>query len=267
MRKIAIHSVPRSGSTWLGALLDAHPHISYKYQPLFSYELKGELSQHSTKTEIDSFFKKLISVQSDFLDQISQKEKRIVPTFQKKEIKAIAYKEVRYHHILSNLLEQDKSIKVIGLIRDPRAVLYSWWQAPKEFKQEEWQFESEWLNAEKKNEGRVENFYGYQKWKEVALLFIDLAKKYPQQLRIVNYRNLLQYTAEVMRQLMYFCELEMHQQQIDFINKSREHHETDAYAVYKVKKNDKNWRGKLPDNVIEFIEKDLKRTELKQFLK
>ena len=25
MKRIAIHSVPRSGSTWLGSIIDAHP--------------------------------------------------------------------------------------------------------------------------------------------------------------------------------------------------------------------------------------------------
>ena len=52
MKLIAIHSMPRSGSTWLGSIIDSHPHICYKHQPLFSYCLKGYLDETSDYEKI-----------------------------------------------------------------------------------------------------------------------------------------------------------------------------------------------------------------------
>lgn len=40
MHKIAIHSVPRSGSTWLGEILNSSANVKYCFQPLFSYKFK-----------------------------------------------------------------------------------------------------------------------------------------------------------------------------------------------------------------------------------
>lgn len=266
MKKIAIHSVPRSGSTWLGALFDSHPQIKYKFQPLFSYEFKGALNENSSEDEINFFFKKIAAYDSEFLDQTLEKKKGISPNFKKEEIKGILYKEVRYHHILENLLKKVKDLKVIGLIRDPRATLYSWWQAPREFKINEWNFNEEWYTASKKNEVKIENYYGYQKWKEAALLFLKLEKIYPGQFKVINYRNLLHNTEEVIKQLMYFCDFKLHQQQIDFITESQKNHNLDAYSVYKIKRDDRRWEGKLPLSVIDFIERDLQNTELEQYI-
>lgn len=45
--------------------------------------------------------------------------------FEKNEITHIVYKEVRYHHIIKNLLLKDSSIKIIGIIRNPLATINS----------------------------------------------------------------------------------------------------------------------------------------------
>ena len=56
MQRIAIHSVPRSGSTWLGQIFNSSSLVIYKYQPLFSYAFKGRLSPQSTNNKIVQFF-------------------------------------------------------------------------------------------------------------------------------------------------------------------------------------------------------------------
>ena len=45
--KVAIHGVPRSGTTWLGSIFDSSPNVIYRNQPLFSYAFKSYLSEHS----------------------------------------------------------------------------------------------------------------------------------------------------------------------------------------------------------------------------
>src|SRR5690606_12113388 len=148
-----IHSVPRSGSTWLGSIFNSHPQVVFRYQPLFSYAFKGALTPQSSEAEITDFFKQIANSNDDFINQKEGIGKGIIPKFSKNHQPThICYKEVRYHHILSNLLKKDEEIKVIGLVRNPLAVIHSWLNAPKEFKKElGWKIEEEWQFAPKKN--------------------------------------------------------------------------------------------------------------------
>mgnify|MGYP000005056777 CR=1 FL=1 len=174
MIRVAIHGVPRSGTSWLGAIFDSSPNVCFKNQPLFSYKLKGYLNERSTKEKINRFFSLLEKTTDSFMDQVEGKSKGTIPLFEKKDLTHIVYKEARYHNILPNLMQEDEDIKVIGIVRNPKSVLSSWYHAPKEFNQKAWSFVDEWENAQHKNLGKIEEFYGYNKWKEVLLLFLDL---------------------------------------------------------------------------------------------
>lgn len=159
--RIAIHSVPRSGSTWLGAIFDSHPNVKYAYQPLFSYAFKNYLNADATKQNILSFFQKLEESDDAFINQDETKKAGIVPEFNKMAINAIAYKEVRYHHILENALRVDSELKVVGLIRNPMATIYSWYKAPKEFRPDlGWKLNDEWRFAPKKMMEKLKSLMG-----------------------------------------------------------------------------------------------------------
>lgn len=255
--KIAIHSVPRSGSTWLGKIFDSSPYVLYKYQPLFSYAFKDRLSQKSTSSEIEEFFNSLLNVTDPFLDQKEEKIKGIIPVFQKEEIRAVVYKEVRYHHILSNLLLKDREVKVVGLIRNPFAVINSWYKAPKEFRADlGWRIENEWKYAPSKNQNKPEEFNGYEKWKVTAFLFLELAKEFPQQFRLVQYENLLKAPVNEVKKLFEFSGLDIHPQTKKFIEKSISLNQKDAYSVFKKKENDETWKTELPDFIFSEIKND-----------
>src|SRR6056297_737368 len=105
-KKIAIHSVPRSGSTWLGEIVNSNPKGKYAFQPLFSYALKDFLSQISTNRDIELFFRRVEDSKDSFLDQEQHRQDGRLPLFRKEyPVTHIAYKEVRYNHIIENLLE------------------------------------------------------------------------------------------------------------------------------------------------------------------
>lgn len=267
MNRIAIHSVPRSGSTWLGSLVDSHPSVIYKYQPLFSYRFKGALTSQSSKSDISNFFSEIAQVSDDFLDQVDSKLKGIVPRFFKSEPTCIVYKEVRYHHILANMLKHDSEVKVVGLIRNPLSVLYSWWQAPREFRRDlGWNFEEEWKKAPSKNQGRPEEFYGFEKWKEVAGLFHSLHAQYPDRVYILRYLDLLQSTDYEVERLLSFMGLNVSKQTNDFIVASRQRNDADVYAVYKNKVSDIDWVDKLPGSIVDAVTKDLEGTAFEVYL-
>lgn len=265
MKRVAIHSAPRSGSTWLGSIFDAHPNIAYRFQPLFSYAFKGALKIDSSKEEIVNFFNQIANSDDEFINQSLAKSSGLIPSFNKEETKLIAYKEVRYHYVLRNLLLKDKDLKVIGLIRDPRAVIFSWWKAPKEFNKN-WSIKEEWRTAEKKNLNRKEEYNGFLKWVELASYFLQLQREFPNQFLLIEYKELLENTSEIIKKAMHFCGIEINNQQLDFIHLSRSASKTDAYSVFKSKSNDSEWLNKLPLSIKSQIEDELANTELDIYL-
>lgn len=267
MHKIAIHSVPRSGSSWLGQLINSHPKVSYKYQPLFSYVFKDYLGPSSSAEDILSFFNAIMISKDAFINQTEGVDLGLVPEFYKaKVLTHSCYKEVRYHYLLDNMLMQSPDLKLILLIRNPLAVLYSWFTAPNEFRTEQgWVFEDEWFRAYKKNLDKVEEYNGYEKWKEAALLFHQLHKDYPGQVFLINYRQLLKHTKQIVEQIFDFVDLSMHEQTLQFISASQSVHHENAYSVFKKKTHDEDWK-QLPQPIIDYIRNDLKNTSLETYL-
>lgn len=258
MNKIAIHSVPRSGSTWLGAIFNSHPDVIYRMQPLFSYAFKDYLNENSSDETINKFFSEISNSEDDFLHQRAAKKNGLIPVFEKSDnFSHICYKEVRYHHILRNLLNRDKDIKVIGLIRNPFSVINSWLKAPKEFKTElGWKAEEEWRFAPSKNQDRPEEFNGYQKWKEVAFLFLELKKNFPERFFLLEYENILQNPKLEVNNLFSFCGLFLDPQTIKFIDQSTQFNNSDPYSVFKVKRKDDKWKSELSPFIIKEIKGD-----------
>ncbi len=266
MHRIAIHSVPRSGSSWLGQIFNSSPTVVYKYQPLFSYAFKGALSPHSSRGEILQFFEAIAARSDDFLDQTEAVRSGIYPQFEKSEPRThIVYKEVRYHHLLDNLLSQDESLRVVGLVRNPLAVLASWKQAPKEFKPE-WDFLAEWRGAPSKNQGRPEEFYGFDKWLEVAESFRALAARFPDQFRLIRYHELLTEPAATVQSLFDWCEIPWNSQTEEFLQTSRGEDRRDTYSVYNSKQSDDAWRNELADEIIREVRQVIDARSMVDFM-
>ncbi len=267
MVKIGLHGVPRSGTSWLGQILNSSQNVLYKFQPLFSYELKGFLNGESSRAEVDRFFELLQTTPSDFLDQVPGKNKGIVPEFSKLEITHQIYKEVRYHHLIEHILNVHPGVKMIGIVRNPLAVLTSWFASAREFRRDlGWNEMEEWQDASRKNENRVEEFFGYNKWKEVTLMFERLQKKFGDRFYLVNYSDLLRNTVDEVHKLFHFCELELLPQTELFIDQSRSVEMTDTYAVFKTKQRDDAWKQSLLPEIIQAVMLDLDNSPLKKYL-
>jgi len=268
MQKIAFHGVPRSGTSWVGSILDSSKNTAYRHQPLFSYAFKSFLSEKSSCSEINDFFCKIKDTDDDFVLQKEAKMKGHIPVFQKEKITHVIYKEARYNNILTNLLEKDLEIKIVGIIRNPKSVISSWYQAPKEFNKQDWDLLKEWRKADLKNEGRKEEFFGYNKWKEVSLLFLKLKREYPSRFFLIEYTELIEKTKEVVIDLFRFCGLKFSKQTVDFLSACKEQDRSnDAYSVYRKNQVDDKWKTTLPKEIIEEIDLDLSGTVLEKFNK
>ena len=255
--KVCIHSVPRSGSTWLGALFDSNENVAYRFQPLFSYSHKDRLNPKSSSRDIQLFFEEIMNTKDDFVLQKSKDRATLKPYFKKFDNPShLIYKEVRYHNILENLITKSNT-KAIGLIRNPFSVISSWLIAPKEFRMDlGWKIKDEWRFAPLKNLSKPEEFNGYEKWKEVCFLFLRLQHAYPNQFYLISYDDLLSNTIEQVKLLFKFCDLEYTTQTDEFIKESTSSQSNDAYAIFKQKTNDLGWKKTLPDFIENAIKED-----------
>lgn len=267
MKKVAIHSVPRSGSSWLGEIFNSSPNVAYRFQPLFSYAFKGRIDEQSTAGQIERFFDDIGRSNDDFIGQREKRESGRMPVFRKDHIECVAYKEVRYHNVLERMLAVTSDVRVVGLLRNPLSVVDSWLRAPREFRGDlGWVPREEWRFAPKKNEGRPEEYHGYEKWKEAAHLFHALERAHPDRFRRVVYADLLADTPRIVADLFDWAELEFGPQTRDFVAESREHTVDDAYAVYRADARDDRWREGLDREIVRDIVRDLRGTPLEYLL-
>lgn len=220
---VAIFGLPRSGTTWLGQLLNAHPAVLYRYQPLFSYEFKDYLPAHFSAEDLDNFHSELINAKSDFTCPKH--------TFSKETPSVLLYKNVRYHHLAKRMLEMSE-LKIIFISRDPLSVINSWYNAPREF-YPEWSIEEEWEFAPSKNQGRSEEFFGFDGWRRAELIHRENARHFGERVKIVSYDALTSDTTNNIKDLVEWLGLEFHDQITNFIEASAKRDIQNTYSVFK----------------------------------
>jgi hypothetical protein len=262
---VAIFAVPRSGTSWLGQIFNSSPNVAFRFQPLFSYAFKNRLNEKSTQAEIKSFYEELLKTNDNFVLQRTNVTGREEYDFSKTEISHLVWKEVRYLHIIRNLLNASNT-KVIGLVRHPCGVINSWINAPKEF-DKSWNILEEWKDAPKKNLQKVEEFNGYAKWKTVAFNFIALEKEFPERFRLLKYEDLNNNTVPVMESLFDFCDLPIKSQTLDFIRETKTLESTDAYGVFRRNQKADLWQDQLSPIIKNEILNDADFHVLNEFYK
>lgn len=260
VKNVAIFGVPRSGTTWIGQIFNSSPHTFFCYQPIFSYEFKNRLSANSSKEEIDRFHTDLLHAKSDFVLNGNVSREGEATSFRKEKISHLVWKEVRHLYILENLLKKS-DIKIVCVVRDPRATMNSWLRVPQEFKAE-WDPISEWRYGKKKNDSKEENFFGYEKWKEAMRLFLYLEEKYPDNVILVKYEDLVLSPIDQTNKMFQFVGLQVDDQTENFLKESSSKSSGDAYSVYRKQQDPEKWRGQLNPDIERVLTEDFKKTEL-----
>lgn len=264
---VSIFSTPRSGSSWLGQLFNSSPDTAYRFQPLFSYAFKGRLTMNSSRQECMAFLEELLVTKDKFILQADGNYHVDQMGFSKSPVRSshLVFKEVRYINIVRNLMEQLPEIMVVGLVRHPCAVIDSWIHAPREFKPE-WSVQEQWRSGALKNQGRSEECFGFDKWKEVALLFTELEKRHPDRMKVVRYADLNADPMGTTKDLFTFCDLEFGPSTEDFIRTSRSADGGDANSVYRKARPDEAWKSRLPTSIADTILGELTGSPLERFL-
>lgn len=267
-RVVSIHGAPRSGTSWLGQIFNSHPDVAYRYQPLFSYRFKGAVSESSSREEIKHFLNELYSVTDDeFLLQEKQRLRGVHPSelIKSPHPSVLVMKEVRYHYVIETLLREVPNIRVIGIVRHPCGTINSWLKTPREFKPQ-WNASTEWRNAPSKNQGRGEEYYGFEKWKELARLFLRLEKEWPQAFHLVRYEKLVNAPEAETAKLFAFCGLDLDPQVCRFLAASRSREVEDPDTVFRTADVANRWKAELDPAIRDAILHDVEGSDLSIFL-
>ena len=264
---LAIHGAPRSGTSWLGQILNSHEAVAYRYQPMFAHAFKGRVHAQATRQDFDAFFADLLETQDDFvLQRGASALAGYTLAFEKSTPRLLAYKEVRYHEVLPRLLEVVPHSRLLGIVRDPRDVLASWVSAPREFRAE-WSLAAEWREAPSKNLGRPESWYGFERWCELTRLLEALAAKHPARVRMVRYEDLVGDPVPEVAALFHWCGLGPDDQTQRFLARSQSEDDGQTYGVLRAAAQ----RGAraaetLPPTILKSIVQTLEGSPLARYL-
>jgi len=250
MNTILIHSVPRSGSSWLLSLFNSHPNIKALYQPLFSYAFKNIINENSTKEEYDNFIKKLIETNDDFCCMKSNfHTKGNITEYNignKGKLKYLCLKHVTHHYNITKFIKHNPDVKIIGLIRNPCSVIYSQMNAEKELLKD-------WLNGSDKNLGLKENFFGFNKWKELNSIFYNLKREFPSNIIIINYEELVNNTELTIKTIFDFCNIDFLPEVSEFIKITKSENSDYDYSIFKNEDTINKYKDKLSSEIVEYI--------------
>lgn len=261
---IWIFGAPRSGTSWLGQIFNSSPDVNFKLQPLFSFAFKDRLNSGSDRQDILNFLDEVSISEDPFVNGKSEITKSY-PKFAKNQISShLVLKHVRYHHLIHQLLNSQPEAKFIGIIRNPCAVINSWLNAPREF-DPNWDIEQEWSNAYLKNSGRIEEFFGFDKWLEITDLYEGLVNNYPNQFFMLKYDDLLSNRLKSVIKMFDFCNLKLEIQTIEFLELQTKDRSGD-YSVDNFKLNDDGWKKTLPLFIKEAIYKEVELRNLINYL-
>lgn len=252
---IAIFGIPRSGTSWLGQIFNSSPRVAYRFQPLFSYEFKNRINENSSREDIEKFNRNLFNAGSDFVLQKTNISGKKSPQFTKNDINTLVWKEVRHLSIVENLLINSDT-KVVFLVRHPCGVINSWINAPKEF-DKNWDSLEEWKKASRKNRGKDENYYGYDRWKEAIKIFLDCKEKFEDRVFLLKYEDLATDPLDTTKQLFDFSGLNFEDQTRNFILKSIAKNDNDHYGVFRKDQDIDKWKQQLDQRIKEEMIADL----------
>ncbi|MCV2216442.1 sulfotransferase family protein [Thauera sp. Sel9] len=267
MNKIIwIAGMPRSGTNWIGQIFASHPSVRYKLCPLFSYDFKDALDEHSNAAEWTTLLQATYDTRSEYLDQEYLRRDTLVPCFAEREAAppVLAIKSTRYHHLLPRLLELVPHAQVVGIVRDPRAAIHSWLSNPLEFPADA-DPATEWRSGRCRKTA-IGEYWGFDDWKTVATLYLDLARRHPGRFHLVQYEQWVQAPLACVSRSFDALELDLHPQTEAFLRESQSRHTEHPRAVFKHPSVASRWTETLAPAIAQTIAAELEGTPLAGFL-
>ena len=263
---IWLNGMPRSGTSWLSQIYDSHPDVNFKLSPLFSYQFKNVVNESSTIAEWNSFLDDVYQSDDLFINQVERRKRGEYPEFEEKfeTPQNLVIKDTRYHNLTYRILELFPDIKIIHIVRNPCGAINSWLKAPREFPANADIFENWKTGAIRKT--APEEFWGFDDWKKITAMYIELENRFPNTVFVVKYEDLVNNPVDVTKKMFEFSGLIIHKQTISFLELSHKINLNSEYAVFKDKSVKNNWKKELPDEIQGTIFHELRGTNLERFL-
>ena len=181
---LLINGVPRSGTSAIGSMLGKGDNCAYRFQPLFSYKYRDKARNYKGVQGLSELVKELDTCKDSFIQNGMVDAKLNLSESNQTDIMII--KHVRYHENLLEWLES-KAVKLLCVIRDPRACIYSQVSIPTEWGGSISDY-PDWINAPHINHNEFE-YFGFSGWLRFCFLSEMLKLKFPDQVKILRYED------------------------------------------------------------------------------
>ncbi|MGB0953860.1 MAG: sulfotransferase family protein [Planctomycetota bacterium] len=266
-RPIFLLGMPRSGTTWLSQVFEAHPATLVRLSPNFSYALKGQLTPTSTPSTWREVLGAAASSDDAFLTQDWRRQRGDLPRHQgKKDAQHLVIKDTRYFEVYRGGMKSLPDARCLFVVRNPCAALNSWMQSA-EFPSEAL-FLDEWLDGQCRKTSGEGEYWGFEDWCLQARLFLDLQKQNPKRFRVFPFEEMVRDPAANLKKLFAFVGMELTEEVLSFVKQSHASHEGDGYSVFKDPRHVLDrWRETFPAAIAEDITKRLAGTDLETYLR
>lgn len=262
---ILLTGMPRSGTSWLSQIFDSSPSVRFRLSPLFSYEFKNELDEHSGPAAWRSLLERAYRSENEFMDQTYRRRAGEYPSFVEKEDhpRALVIKDTRFHNLIEPMLAHVDNLKVVAIVRHPCGAIHSWLTAPREFPPTADPF-LEWRYGGCRKTGFGE-YWGFEDWKTVTAMHIELASRFPNQVLLQRYEDLTRSVEQETRRMFAFCGLAFTAQTQEFLCASQKEHMDSEYAVFKKPSTAERWRLELQPEIRDAILAEIADTVFARF--
>jgi len=262
---LLICGMPRSGTSWLGQILDSSNDVAFRMEPLFSYRFKNIINEQSSEEDVLSFFEQVYLADDGFMNQEENRRKGAYTTFEKTRNPAcMVVKTTRHHNLLRKYLESVPGIEIVSIIRHPCAAISSWICADREFRLKGCSIENDWRTGACRKDGPGE-YWGFLDWLLITKLHTELALEYDN-FSILKYSDLVEDMLGETRRIFDRLSLPVEQQTLDFLRDCRSSHNDDPYSVFKNAKVKDQWRVLLDPKIAQQIIEEADACGLNRFL-
>ena len=265
-RLATITGMPRSGTSWIGQIVDSCPDVRYKMSPLFSYEFKNQIPEGASREQWERVFSGAYESQDDFINQTTRRREGEYPTFPHKRNTEVmlVIKYNRFQNLTEEMLERFPEMKMLAVVRHPCGAIHSWLTAPKEFPPDADPIEH-WRSGAAKKSGSGD-FFGFDDWCWVTRLHVRLAKERPAQVRLARYEQFVDDAKAQTEMLFDWLGLEYTDQTARFVEASQRDSVPGDYSVFKPSTVKDRWRAELQPEIRDAIVDELEGTDLAEFL-
>jgi hypothetical protein len=266
-RVVVVTGMPRSGTSWVGQIVESCPAVRYKMSPLFSYEFKNAVREGACREDWEQLFRDVYETSGEFLDQTHRRKLGEYPSFVERmeQPPVLALKFNRFQNLVEELLMLFPEMRMVSVVRHPCGAIHSWLTAPSEFPLHADPL-MHWRSGAVKKSG-YGDYFGFDDWKWVTRLHVRLAKERPGQFRIERYEHLVERPLEGARRILRFLDLPFTAQTRGFVRDSHKKMVPGDYSVFKSPAVKDRWRYELNPEIRQAIIEELVGSDLEEFIR